>query len=342
MGGVESTNKGKMKSKYQKGRIEVIDRELSKKNWVKTSELRDIVNDELDINITTRTIQKDLEYMLSSPPMGYGAPIKKDTKNKGYCYTDRNFSIRSFGLRKEDINALLFYSKTLNQYQGIKIFEDIAKAIEKVLDKFKIRAEVKELIKSRIIVQAERMPPIKGHEYIQVIAEALQERKYIEFTYNPFGKSKSKRVLAPCLIKEDLHLWYVLGFIEGKDTPTTFALDRMSDLKLIDKTFDSIDFNSHEYFKYSFGVTVIGNKPIKVILSFTPQQGNYIKALPIHPTQQIIKDNSKELKVSVMVKPSYEFYSKILGYGEGVKVVSPPAIVKEVKETLKLVLKSYK
>ncbi len=308
-----------MKTKYQKGRIEIIDRELNRKSWVKTSELKEIIEKELDIKVTVRAIQKDLELMESTPPIGYGAPIKKDTRNKGYCYSEPNFSIRAFGLREEDINALLFYSKTLNQYQGIKIFEDISKAVEKVLDNFKIREEVKGLIKSRIIVQAERVPPIKGHEFISKIAQALEEKKMLEFEYTPYGKDKNKRILAPYLLKEDHHLWYVIGFLEGKDKPTTFALDRMSSLNITDASFKSLDFNSERYFKYSFGVTVAETKPIKVILSFTPFQGNYIKALPIHETQKILKSNASEFKVSVLVKPSYEFYAKILSYGEAVK-----------------------
>jgi predicted DNA-binding transcriptional regulator YafY len=328
-------------TKYQKARIEIVDRELSKKDRVKTKDLLRIIEADLGLQFSIRTIQKDIELMKEEPPIGYSAPIEKDTRQKAYYYSEP-FTIRAFGLKEEHINALLFYSRTLNQYHDYKIFNDISEAIEKVLDNFKIRPELKNLVKSRVIVQTEKAPPIKGHEHIQKITQALEENRKLVFDYTPFGKETSKRILAPYLLKEDKHLWYIIGMLDGKDFPTTFAVDRITNLQISEETFPQVDFDAENYFKYSFGVTVFECDPLEVILSFTPFQGNYIKALPIHETQKVLVDNDKEFRISLQVKPSYEFYSKILSYGSSVKVIAPEQIVTEVQKEVKATLNSYK
>lgn len=330
-----------MKNKYQPARIKVIDSALASLKPVKTSDLVKRIKDILEIEITQRQVEKDLEFMQEDPPMGFSAPIKKDTKRKAYYYTEP-FTIRAFGLREEHFNALLFYSKTLHQFSDYKIFQNISEAIEKVLDNYKVTPELKELFKSKTILQTEKVIPIKGHEHISSITQALEENKKISFTYKPFGKKASKRILAPCLLREDKHMWYVLGKVEGENFTKTYALDRMNSLEIMEEKFEPIEFNPDEYFKYSFGITVSPQKPIKVILSFTPLQGNYLKALPIHETQKIIVDNNDEFKISLNVKPSYEFYSKILSYGKDVKIVSPKSVIKEIKSNLMSAIEKYK
>jgi predicted DNA-binding transcriptional regulator YafY len=329
-----------MKTKYYFARRSIIDRELSKGGFVKTIDLVKIIRNELSINVTQRTLENDLRDMQEDPPLGCNAPISIDTKNKAYQYTEP-FSLRAFGLNEEHINALLFYSKTLHQYHKYKIFNNIANAIERVLDNFKINPELKQLFKSRIIIQAEKTLPIQGHEFIPIITQALEESKKLSFNYGGFSKKIKPRKLAPCLLKEDKHMWYILGIPEGYNSPRTFALDRISSLKILEEKFEPINFNPDEYFKYSFGVTVKGFKPIKVILSFSPYQGNYLKALPIHETQEIIVDDKKELRISVLVKPSYEFYSKILSYGDNVRVISPKSVVNEIKRQIQEAYQRY-
>ena len=329
-----------MKNKYQWARVRIIDRELSKLKDIKTKDLVRMIKNELDIDVTQKTIQNDLIMMQEKPPMGFAAPIKKNTKNKSYYYSEP-YTIRAFGLREEHINALLFYSRILHQFQDYKIFNDIALAIEKILDNFKIMPELKQLIKSNIIIQTEKNLPIKGHEFIALITQSLEENKKLSFDYGGFGKIVKPRIISPFLLKEDKHMWYVLGLPEGKDFPKTFALDRISSLKILEEKFKPIIFDPDEYFKYSFGITVKDSKPIKVVLSFSAYQGNYLKALPIHESQEIITDNEKELRISVIVKPSYEFYSKIMGYGENVTVVSPKSVVDEVKRKIQATFKKY-
>ncbi|MDR3669177.1 MAG: WYL domain-containing protein [Ignavibacteriaceae bacterium] len=330
-------------TKQQGERFYVIDSELCKKPFVKTADLKVLIDKTLDISVTQKTIQNDLKLMQLDPPRGFSAPIEKNAKHKAYYYSDKNFTIQNFGLKQEDVQALLFYERTLYQLKSIKLFEDVLKAIEKIVDRIIIGKEIKKMIADRTLLQTEKAPIIKGHEFIEPIIKAIVENQKIIFTYSKFdGADPKRRELSPLLLKEDKHFWYVLGLLDNNDALTTFALDRMSDLYVTNSYFTPPPFDTEKYFKYSMGITVPEGDPVNIVLSFEPLQGKYLKALPIHETQKIIKDNSKEFRILIRIKPTYEFYSKILSYGNYVKVISPSRIKAEIKKRLYAAVKLYK
>lgn len=330
-----------MKSKQQRARIIIIDQELSRNKYVKTRDLLDKIATEA-VPVRLRTIQKDIELMKDGSLLGYNAPIKYDDHKKAYYYTNSDFTISKLGLLVDDMMALLFYERTLEQYQGIRIFDGILKAVSKVIKNSDITPKIKNIAADRTILQLEKIPLIKGIEYIEPILNAIVDNLKIEIYYKKFQDTEpTKRVLSPVLIKEDKNYWYVLGYTEGKNTLTTFALDRISEFKCTGLHFSPCIFNFTNYFKYSFGITVSEKKPILIKLSFTPHQGNYLKALPLHETQKIIRDTDKELTISIKIKPSYEFYSKILSYGADVRLISPVTVVKTIKALLNSTIQQY-
>ena len=195
-------------TKHPLGRYLIIDRELNRKEWVKTRELKRIIEEELSIVVSERTINDDIIAMREDPLLGYEAPIEIDTKRKAYFYTDPNYTIKAFKLREGDINALMFYAKTLSLYKEYDVFKDFANAIDKVLDAVKIRKNIKEAAKSRSIIQTEKGHSNKGNEFISMLIQALEENREIEISYKKFGRENiSRRKLQPYFLKEDKFRW---------------------------------------------------------------------------------------------------------------------------------------
>ncbi|MCF6241798.1 MAG: WYL domain-containing protein, partial [Bacteroidales bacterium] len=122
----------------------------------------------------------------------------------------------------------------------------------------------------------------------------------------------------------------------------TYGIDRISELSVSEETFKRTkatearaNFNSIIGLVYSFG------KREKVVLSFVPRQGRYVKSLPLHHSQKILIDNEKELRISLFVIPNYELFQQILMLGANVKVLEPKWLVKEIKGKLKTALNLY-
>jgi predicted DNA-binding transcriptional regulator YafY len=330
-------------TKHPLGRYLIIDRELSRKQWVKTKELKKIIEEELSISVSERTINEDIIAMREDPLLGFDAPIEKDKKNKAYYYSDPNYTIKAFKLREADINALLFYAKTLSLYKEYDVFKDFTNAIDKVLEAVKIRKNIKEASRSRSIIQTEKGHSSKGNEYISGLIQALEENKVIEVSYKKFGSEVvKKRKLQPYFLKEDKFRWYLLAKPVDKDQLRVYGLDRIEGIIFTEEEFMPSYFDPDEYFKYSFGVTVPEVEPIEVIISMNSYQGNFIKTLPIHETQTVLIDNENEFRILVIVKPSFEFYSKISSYIDCIKILSPESVILELKSRLSKTLNLYK
>ena len=82
--------------------------------------------------------------------------------------------------------------------------------------------------------------------------------------------------------------------------------------------------------------------PQEIILSFDYEQGQYIKTLPLHPSQKLLEDNDDEVRISLQLIPTYEFIMEICARSQHVKVISPSSLAEEVKGYLKKAYEQYK
>jgi predicted DNA-binding transcriptional regulator YafY len=184
----------------------------------------------------------------------------------------------------------------------------------------------------------------KGYENYVPIVNALRERKIVTFTYaTSFNNEKKEYTVFPYLLKEYMGQWYLVGSFSNGEKLYVFGLDRISELKIENKTFvyvSSID--PREKFKDTIGLSVEGHKKEKIILSFDPEQAGYIKSLPLHRSQSFVLEDKNEYRIELNVIPNYELKQKILMHGSKVKVLSPAWLADEIKNDLAAALENYK
>ena len=325
-------------------RYGIIHRELKTKFRYKSKRLAEICSEKIGIPISQRTIQKDLNDLKNDTTLGFFLPIVEDKAEKVFYYEKVPESIfPSLELNTDETNALLFYVKTISQYRDYPVFDEITEAIRKVIEGSNIEPSLRNLFEGTILIHTERHPQIEGLEFIPDLLEAIKERMIVQITYQKFeGEKKRVHCVRPLILKEDKHLWYLVGESTERSGMITLALDRFTDLTVLEETFQEIHFDVEEFYKHSFGITVSNDDPIEIEISFTPSQGKYVKTLEIHSTQEIIEDSKKQLLIKVTVKPSYEFFSKILSYGDSARVVSPEHIKDQIIDKLTSSLSNYK
>lgn len=322
-------------------RYQIIDQELRSRDYVKTSELKRIIERKLNCSISKKQINDDVIAMRDDSLLKFYAPIVYNKSKKAYQYSDRNYSIKGFALREEEILALRFHAASLHLYREHSLFKDFSNALEKVVNAVDIHSSVGN--STRLIVQTDNVPDSGGSEFLANIAQAIDSRHYIKFMYRKFGEEEAKeRVMSAYLLKEFRNRWYVIGRLRNSKYIITFALDRISDLVVTTDNYEAESFDADSYFKHSFGITRPDTKPLKLVLLFTPEQGKYVKSLPIHSTQQEIFDDKRGLKIQIQVMPSYELIEYLVGQGEKVKVLSPKSIADAVIVGHKNALKRYK
>lgn len=265
--------------------------------------------------------------------------LAEESDISGYNY---NISQRTLQRDLNDIRSL-FHIDIQNKNGRYQIVEDNSELSKRILEAFDTfnTLNLAEKIPAHIYFES-RKP--KGTENMHNILKAIDNKQIITFNYQKFWEDNiSERRVEPYALKEFKNRWYLLS----KDLPDnkikTFALDRLFNLKITKQEFQlDKDLNIDNYFKHSFGIiTPNANKPTEVILSFDSVQGNYIKTLPLHSSQEILVDDENELRVKLTIFITFDFIMEILSYGEKVKIIEPQSLKKEVKKRLKKTLDYY-
>lgn len=175
----------------------------------------------------------------------------------------------------------------------------------------------------------------QGTEHLFNLLHAIKKRTKVSFTYHKFQAEKSDhRTVCPFALKEFKYRWYLVAKdSEDSEVIKFYGLDRMKDLEFTKNRFQKDkNFDLNQMLKHCFGVTLLHDKkPEKIVLSFSPLDGKYIKSLPLHETQTILVDNKDELRISLNLYLTKELKMEILSFGKSVKILEPKHFVKEMK-----------
>jgi predicted DNA-binding transcriptional regulator YafY len=322
-------------------RYRLIDIRLRKKPYPHLEELIEYIGEKLDKPVSKRTVQLDLQEMRYSQALNFCAPIIYDKGEKTYRYSDDTYSISTLPVSADELHGLDFAISILDQFKHLPAIKEFEDAIKRIASTVKMNKEARG---ESDYIQLDKPFIIKGIEFVEPILKAISERRVLKFTYQKHGSDiTTQNLLEPYLIKEAKNFWYVIGrrINKEEDKILTFALDRILDLQLTDETFHEENVDRKNFFKNVVGVTIGGGEPQKVVLSFSPIQGKYIKTIPIHQSQQILKETQKELQVSLDVVINHELKMQLLSYGENVKVIQPKTLADEIRASAKRMMALY-
>ncbi|MEZ3550955.1 MAG: WYL domain-containing protein [Muribaculaceae bacterium] len=195
-------------------------------------------------------------------------------------------------------------------------------------------------LKGRILIN--EIP--SGRDHLTTILEALKGNRIVNITYHPFNREHSYSFpIEPYCVKLFENRWYVLGR-NNRDEIRIYGLDRLEEVELTDTTFKlPKDFDAAEFFATKFGI-VIGYdvKPERIIIRANKEHKHYLKTLPLHHSQRLIKDNSVSAYFELFLSPTYDFVMKLLQAGAMIQVVSPGSLHKTIKSWISDMYELYK
>lgn len=173
------------------------------------------------------------------------------------------------------------------------------------------------------------------------MVRAVVDRNKISFDHQNFWQQTSKRInLYPHLVKQYQNRWYVFGCFPNGEF-RSFGLERISNLTVHSETFKPKMKHPKDAFNEIVGLVYSISEVENVILSYTPEQGNYIKTQAIHSSQKVLIDDENEFRIQLRVRPNYELQEQLLKQGERVKVLEPEWLREEIKRRLQLALLNY-
>ena len=279
---------------------------------------------------------------LRMKPHSYEDLIRALEKSEEY-YDVESFTDRTFLRDKRDIEKIyrikIEYNNSLKAYE---ITEDNDLYAQNLLEAFDVFRALQNYGNLSEVIQFEKRLPA-GTEYLSPLLRAIKEKRQVKLHYYKFwdkDKELMVRVIEPYLLKEAQRRWYVLAWDVEKKALRVFGLDRITRLD------DSKDIKYQHtvpegvecFFDDSFGAwvdsehtqaeeEVLAFKKLPNDSVFMPNPAEYLKAMPLHPSQEVVRETDNEIVLKLRLKITPDFVREIQSYGDRVKVLSDNVLI---------------
>ncbi|MBM4157436.1 MAG: WYL domain-containing protein [Ignavibacteria bacterium] len=314
-------------------RLSIIDNEITKGCFPNKKKIADL------LNVSEKTVQRDIDFMKTE----YNAPVAFNFKKKGFYYSDNNFSLNKVTIDKNDFISLAVIEKILEQHK----FSPYKKYFEKLYDKLSCIYNDKVSVRLNDLNDILHFSPsvIKdiNEENFKLLLEALKFQKPVKIRYQSgVSKKFTDCIVNPYHIRNFRGDWYLIGYSQKDKLVSVYALERIFNIKIINKYFKIIgDFDVDEFFKTGYGMFEESDV-YNVILKFLPEAAVYIREKNWHPTQKMTRNPDGSITVKMTVSNLEEVFHWILSYGRYCKIISPDELKDMMAKELKAVLKNYK
>ncbi len=305
------------------------------KQWT-LNDLIEAVSDALyeyegkDVDVSKRTVQLDLQ-MMRSDKLGYNAPIVVYNR-KFYKYEDENYSITNSPISNQDLTKLSEAVSFLKQFQGFSHFAELGSMVQKLEDHVYTQKT-----QEKSLIDFEKNENLKGLEFLDELYQFILKKQAIEITYQSFkARQESTFTYYPYLLKEFRNRWFVIGQRKKNEGLMNLALDRIISIERSGKPFIfNAGFDSEIYYKNVIGVSVSPNlEPETVMLYVNHKHAPYVLTKPFHHSQKEVSRDNYGVTIAFEVQLNFELEKEILGLGEGVKVIAPERLKRNIKERL--------
>lgn len=289
--------------------------------------------------VSRRQIFEDLKYMESDA--GWNIPLErcKDGKKVYYRYADPDFTINEQPLTAEEAQQLETVILTLSRFRGLPCNEWIDEIISNLEWRFKLKRS------DHQIIAFDQNRQFKGLKFLSPLIDATVRQQVLRITYRSYKDQAVERqlILHPYYLKEYNNRWFLLARDEEYHYISNLALDRILSLSVAEDIpyVPNQDINFDTYFDEVIGVTIPDDDTVRerIVLRFCARQFAYVKAKPLHPSQQILDE--EEHRLSIEVRPNYELDYSILSLGPDVEVLAPADYREHIRQKLEETLRKY-
>ncbi len=329
--------------------------------------------------VLPRTIREDLNVLRKE----FGVEIKMQRRYKKgatYCYENPFQSRHHAGLSPDEANDVKLMLRKLRRFISLDQMRFVTQGqyatnpFNSLLRLFSPKAKP---ISDAFIeepgapVQFDSVVQLyKGAKYIEVLAEAIGDRRVVQAVYQPFGKPKYEAYFHPYVLKQYNNRWFCIGHNPNPDFAelrlsnpySTLSLDRIQEVRVIPmsqleqaskeerplleyKPSPIADWDA-EVFEYLVGPSWPKGvwetpsrmkRPVPIEVAFSPDRLNYERTKPLHGSFTVTNrfwGPDKWPIVKYRVHLNEEFIQQILMRQPQAVVLSPPEVVAKLRGRL--------
>lgn len=274
----------------------------------------------------------DIRELWLNSSISDGVPLSRTTFNRHRDEIEDIFGIRIICSRKNGNRYMIENADSLDKH-SVENWMANTISINNVI------AENRS-VSDRILLEA---IPSEG-ETLQTAIEAMKEGHKFEFDYKKYYSPESKNYsIEPYCVKLYHRRWYLLGRYSHDKDFRLFAFDRISNAhKSSDKFIIDKTFNASDYFNDCFGVALNTSVPVqKVIIRAYINERYYLRDLPLHPSQRLVREGDGYFDYEVTIRPTEDFLGYLLSRSNFVKIISPESLANQLKEMALSIVRRY-
>lgn len=291
------------------------------------------------LNANLRAVYRDLEVLEELK-----VPLYTDKNGKeSYWKIDPDYRSRlAVPFTLSELLSLYLAQDSMRPLDGTVFVDSIESLFEKiwaVLPKplFRQMVSLRGAFLSGIPAQKEYRT---YQEFIQIIQDAIRERRSLRLRYEPRDQKPAERNVNPYAIHLRNGNLYMIGYCRMRKGVRTFLVDRMQKIRLTEENFEvPVDFSLEKYLRHSFGMFT--EELVRVKVRFHKSLTRVLLERRWHPSQKNKKLKDGSLELAFEVAGTKEIKTWIMGFGSLAKVLEPASLVKEIKDDLGKSLKSY-
>lgn len=192
-------------------------------------------------------------------------------------------------------------------------------------------------------ILTENIPSSQDH--LSTVLEAMKSNNTLHITFKAFTMKEPKRFLVePYCVKMSAQRWYMLARNTEHKNLRLYSLDRIEAVEISNTRFVlPDDFNAKDYFAEFFGIVLDESVPLQtIILRADKYHQNYMRTLPLHPTQREIFACDDYADFELKLRPTYDFYMKLMSFGNMIKVLEPKTLQEEICKWLENTIEMYR
>ncbi|MEO8614576.1 MAG: WYL domain-containing protein [Luteolibacter sp.] len=284
--------------------------------------------------VKRKTVQRDITFMRDELKL----PVKYADSLHGYYYDEDVSAFPVFQTTSEELAGLFLARTALESVRGTpmadvmdKVFANLTRGMAGKIEF--AWADLDAAFSRKTVKQVPSDVKRFGD-----LAQSILNKRVISFFYRKLGADSSEpRMVQPLHLSEVDGGWYLIAMDMERGALRTFALPRMTRLKMTNKSFNRpLDFNGGDHMKQSFGIWSVSGDYSRQLVRV--ELKNYAARLAQerrwHPTQEIFPLNGKSSRIEIRFEVGRleEVLRWILSFGSQAKVIGPPELVKMVRD----------
>lgn len=290
----------------------------------------------IELETAAKTIQRDVNFMRDQ----LGLPIDYDPQEHGYYFTEEVHEFPTVQITQGELLALMVAHKAIEQYRGTPYHTQLETAFAKLLAPLQDMtgyAPKREIISFKLTA-----PATHELDVFDKLTHAISDQLEVRFAYRKPGEPRAKaRQVQPLHLANRDGRWYLVGHDLERGERRTFALGRISDLKLSTRWFERPkDFSIENYF--SKAITVMnGKEDHHVRIRFSQLAADHVRDRHWHESQEFHELPDGRVELRLRLADLLEVERLILQWGGHAEALEPAELRKRVAAAGKAIASTH-